>query len=620
MTFTPKELDFIYGVARRLTGSSLSFRPDIIPFNISLRMNETKSKSLLDYIEFALSDPQEKGQLVSAVTIHTTRWFRDSSQIELFFKWVESECLAKHLDQISILSAGSSSGQEAYTIALGMEKLLKRGILRSYHIDGWDIDPLVIGTARKAFYDKREVETNVSESYRSLLSLRQFSEKEFAYVVPDEIKKRVHFKAFDILNGSYDDHPYYNAIFCRNVIIYFDPDAVTKIVENLNSCLLPHGRLCLAAGEHLETTSLGLTHLGHGSYEKNDKTRPDPKSAPKRQDVFNLKSKVPESVLIVDDEEGITDYLALIMENKKVKVTAFNDPLKAADLTPEELRSFNLAYLDFSMPHLDGLTLAKKLRHADPGLPIVMVTAVKSSAIIQSIMNEKVSDIIAKPFHDDDIYSTFRYSALKRLDIADQNVNSFEGVPDVILLGSSTGGPKALEKALVNLPSSCPPIVIVQHIGEDFSKDLLALLLHSSTLESGMNSLDQPLQNGRIYLAQVDAHLKLRKKNGSLYLNYFDGDRVESHRPSVGVLFQSAAEIKGLKILAGLLTGMGRDGADGLYALRKSGAFTFAQNQSSCMIFGMPREAIMMGAASMVGTPEDFNLTIKKLINNQKAA
>jgi two-component system chemotaxis response regulator CheB len=135
-----------------------------------------------------------------------------------------------------------------------------------------------------------------------------------------------------------------------------------------------------------------------------------------------------------------------------------------------------------------------------------------------------------------------------------------------------------------------------------------------------MNSLDQPLQNGRIYLAQVDAHLKLRKKNGSLYLNYFDGDRVESHRPSVDVLFQSAAEIKGLKILAGLLTGMGRDGAEGLDALRKSGAFTFAQNQSSCMIFGMPREAIMMGAASMVGTPEDFNLTIKKLINSQKAA
>ncbi len=621
MTFSSKELDFLFGVARRLTGSSLSFRPDIIPFNIGLRMHALKKKTLLEYIEFALSDQDELGHLLSAVTIHTTRWFRDSHQLELFFQWVEAECVSNKLQKISILSAGASSGQEAYSLALGMESLVKRGILKDYHIDGWDIDPLVIGIARKGYYDKKEVEAHVPEKYRSLLHLKKLNENEVAYLIPEGIKKKVDFKTFDLLNGSYKDHPNYNTIFCRNVIIYFDPEAVDSIVKNLHSCLMSHGRLYLATGEHVEAATLGLNHQGHGGYEKVEKESSLPTSQiSHRPDIFTLRNKVPKSVLVVDDEEGITELISDILKNKGVQVTSFNDPLKAASLTAEEVRSFNLAFLDFNMPGLDGLALLKKLRHSDHDLPVIMVTAVKSKAIIQSFMNERVSDIISKPFREEDILSSFRYSVVERLNSVNPHEVRFDRIPDLILLGSSTGGPPALEKALQNLPPNCPPVVIVQHIGEDFSKDLMAQLLKASGLKNGMVHLEKPLSAGCLYMAQTDAHITLKKKNGSLYVSYLDGERVESHRPSVDVMFQSAALLTGTKIVAGLFTGMGRDGAQGLYDLRKSGATTFAQNQASCAIFGMPREAIMMGAAILIGTPEDFNATLKKYITNQKAA
>ncbi len=639
MTFSAKELDFLFGVARRLTGSSLSFRPDIIPFNIGLRMHTVKKKTLLEYIEFALSDQDELGHLLSAVTIHTTRWFRDSHQLEIFFKWVEAECISKKLKKICVLSAGASSGQEAYSLALGMESLVKRGLLKDYHIDGWDIDPLVIGLARRGHYDKKEVETHVPEKYRSLLHLKKFNDNEVAYVIPDEIKKKVDFKTFDLLNGSYKDHPSYNTIFCRNVIIYFDPEAVNSIIRNLNSCLVPHGHLYLATGEHVEAAELGLNHQGHGGYEKGEVGAQGQKGAkgeigakgekesphtssqtPHRPDVFTLRNKVPKSVLIVDDEVGITELVSDMLKDKGVQVTTFNDPLQAASLTEEQVRSFNLAFLDFNMPGLDGLSLLKKLRHADHDLPVIMVTAVKSKAIIQSFMNEGVSDIISKPFREDDILGSFRYSTVARLHSVTAHELGFDRMPDLVLLGSSTGGPKALESALQNLPPNCPPVVVVQHIGEDFSKDLMAQILKASGLKNGMDHLEKPLSAGCLYMAQADAHITLKKKNGLLYVSYLNGERVESHRPSVDVMFQSAALLTDTKIVAGLFTGMGRDGAQGLYDLRKSGASTFAQNQASCMIFGMPREAIMMGAAILIGTPEDFNDHLKKYITNQKAA
>ena len=506
-------------------------------------------------------------------------------------------------------------------MALGMESLVKRRILKDYHVDGWDIDPLVIGIARKGYYDKKEVEAHVPQAYRSLLTLKNLNENEVAYIIPEGIKKKVDFKTFDILIGSYKDHPNYNTIFCRNVIIYFDEEAVNSIVKNLHSCLMSHGRLYLATGEHVEAATLGLSHLGHGGYEKVEKESSQPTTQIyHRPDVFTLRSKVPKSVLVVDDDEGIAELFSDILTEKGIQVTVFNDPLKAASLSVEQLRTFNLAFIDFSMPVLDGLSLVKKLRHSDHDLPVVMVTAVKSKAIIQSFMNEKVTDIISKPFYRDDIVATFRYSVEERLHKGNPNDVRFDRIPDLVLLGSSTGGPNALERALRKLPANCPPVVIVQHIGEDFSKDLMAQILKASGLKNGMDHLGQPLRAGCIYMAQADAHITLKKKNGSLYVSYLDGERVESHRPSVDVMFQSAALLTDTKIVAGLFTGMGRDGAQGLYDLRKSGATTFAQNQASCMIFGMPREAIMMGAAVLIGTPEDFNATLKKCITNQKPA
>lgn len=165
----------------------------------------------------------------------------------------------------------------------------------------------------------------------------------------------------------------------------------------------------------------------------------------------------------------------------------------------------------------------------------------------------------------------------------------------VILVGASTGGTEALKTFLLGMPAQCPPVLVVQHMPENFTGSFARRLdslcaPHVVEAQGG-----ERLEAGTVYIAPGHSHLKIRR-SGALYTELSDGPPVNRHRPSVDVLFDSGAEVLGRQAVAVILTGMGKDGAQGLLRLRRAGARTFGQDEASCVVYGMPREAFLVGA------------------------
>jgi two-component system chemotaxis response regulator CheB len=194
--------------------------------------------------------------------------------------------------------------------------------------------------------------------------------------------------------------------------------------------------------------------------------------------------------------------------------------------------------------------------------------------------------------------------------------------PDLILIGASTGGTQALVHLLKDMPYEiCPPVMVVQHIPEFFSKAFRQRLMDASGLKAGEMHDGQALRAGHLYMALGSYHIAVIRSGKKLLLKLSQDPPILGHRPSVEYLFQSAARINDLSITAILLTGMGRDGAQGLKSLNMNGAFTIAQDPNSSTVFGMPKEAIMLGAVDLIGSPLEIrSILIQALQGNSSPA
>lgn len=170
----------------------------------------------------------------------------------------------------------------------------------------------------------------------------------------------------------------------------------------------------------------------------------------------------------------------------------------------------------------------------------------------------------------------------------------------LLVIGASTGGTEALKTLLSALPPTMPPILVVQHMPEMFTGPFAARLDGLMALSVCEAQSGQRLEGGRVYIAPGNAHLLVKEQGGGWVTELSYLAEVNRHRPAVDVLFRSAANIVGASVLAVILTGMGRDGAKGMVELKQTGAYTIAQDQASCVVFGMPKEAIATGAIDEV--------------------
>jgi two-component system chemotaxis response regulator CheB len=276
--------------------------------------------------------------------------------------------------------------------------------------------------------------------------------------------------------------------------------------------------------------------------------------------------------------------------------------------------------LDIEMPRMDGITFLKKIMHEHP-TPVIICSTLAESGTKTSIeaLAAGAVAIITKPklglkqFLNDssnDLIQTVKAAAaanVKKLMVVEkQNADvilspaSSHGAMTltterVVALGTSTGGTQALEVVLRVLPRVCPGIVIVQHMPEKFTAEFakrLDSLCQISVKEAQHN--DRVVQ-GQALIAPGGKHMVMRRNGAQYFVDVIDGPLVNRHRPSVDVLFRSVAKSAGANALGVIMTGMGDDGAAGLAEMHKAGARTLAQDEESCVVFGMPKEAIKRG-------------------------
>lgn len=329
-----------------------------------------------------------------------------------------------------------------------------------------------------------------------------------------------------------------------------------------------------------------------------------------REAVLKTHAGRPIRVLIVDDSAIVRKILADSLRGEagiEVVGTA-PDPFVARDkiveLKPDVLT------LDIEMPRMDGLTFLDKLMRHYP-LPAIVISALgASSSLAMEALARGAVEVLAKPAGSHSVgvigpalAKKVRAAAASRpaarLAAAGTGVQPATAIyPALVAIGASTGGTQAIERVLKEFPAASPPVLIVQHIPSGFSRAFAERLDRVCQIEVREARDGDEVTAGLALVAPGDFHLKLAR--GGRRVKVESGEPVCFERPSVDVLFRSVAEAGVDRCAAALLTGMGSDGAEGLLALRNAGAWTVAQDERTSAVYGMPREAVRLGAAAKV--------------------
>jgi two-component system chemotaxis response regulator CheB len=271
--------------------------------------------------------------------------------------------------------------------------------------------------------------------------------------------------------------------------------------------------------------------------------------------------------------------------------------------------------LDIEMPRMDGLTFLGKLMKHFP-IPVVICSSLTregSEKALTALAAGAVEVIDKSRENADELVAEMRQKvkAASRARVRQRGETPAAPAPrmlatptranrHLIAVGSSTGGPEALQRLLEPLPAGLPGMVIVQHMPPVFTASLAARLDRASALSVHEARDGEPIEPGTVLVAPGDRHLLVRKQGLGYRVELRDGPRIGLHKPSVDVMFRSVAEAAKGDAMGVILTGMGRDGAAGLAQMKAAGAHTIAQDEATCVVFGMPREAIAAGAANEV--------------------
>lgn len=340
---------------------------------------------------------------------------------------------------------------------------------------------------------------------------------------------------------------------------------------------------------------------------------------------MSVKREPPISVLVVDDSAVVRQVMQVVLpRDGDLDVRVAADPLIAI----QKMRTGrpDVIVLDLDMPRMDGLTFLRRLMESDP-IPVVVCSALgeRGAQLALQAIDEGAVEVVAKPrlgvrdfLHDS---ATVLVDAVRAAARAGTRPSRTGVVPrlkaDVVLprvrrrsphatttrlvaVAASTGGTEALAQLLTALPADAPGIVIVQHMPAGFTAAFSERLNGMCRIEVKEAAHHDRVLDGRALIAPGDRHLMVRRTASEYTVQVSDGPLVSRHRPSADVLFRSVAQAAGPNALGIILTGMGDDGADGMLEMRQAGATTIAQDEASCVVFGMPKEAIARGAVDHV--------------------
>ena len=341
-------------------------------------------------------------------------------------------------------------------------------------------------------------------------------------------------------------------------------------------------------------------------------------------------------VLVVDDSAVVRKVFSeeLSKERDIQVIATAPDPYVARDkivkLKPD------VVTLDIEMPRMDGITFLKKLMRYHP-MPVIIVSSLtqKGSKLALEALSLGAVEVISKPAGSysvgemtlqlaNKIRAAARARLLTPTKTSGQVVSTTAPLKalaattnKIIAIGASTGGTEALKVVLTQMPPNCPGIVVVQHMPAKFTTSFAERLNSLCEIEVREAQDEESVIPGRALIAPGNYHMLLKRSGARYYVKIKQGPMVHHQRPSVDVLFRSVAKYAGENALGIILTGMGADGAQGLLEMKRAGAKTIAQDEKSCVVFGMPKEAIKKGAVDKIAPLEEIAKLSFKMITKK---
>ncbi|MFN7728944.1 MAG: chemotaxis protein CheB [Bdellovibrio sp.] len=605
MPFSNTESELIFRLAEKLTGSSQSVesRNDNLLQNVDALMNSLEIKSLEELLMLSKRDESVYQKLISAVSIHTTSWFREAPHFELLLKEAQKFFRNNRTGSFRVASVACSTGEEIYSVALVLKSKLKIEDFERVEFYASDVDPISVETCRRAIYPIAAL-TQIPELFRADVNVGHGRAHGY-FALDAQLRKRFKYRDLNLLTLQLTDfESSLHVILARNVLIYFSHEKQQMVVQSLFGLLQDQGLLVLGHSDRFVNLA-SLHPIGRSSYRKLENSAAGV--------ISSVQQKRRPVALVIEDSATVRKVVARTLSPTFDVHECASSEEADTFLSDHQGESLDVISLDLNLPGDNGGVWLERQRRKGLKVPVVIVSDSSpqdAERVFGALINGAQEYLLKNRLSQspDEIRAIFESLAFAKTSrggyypTAQFSKQKFN--PEVLVIGASTGGPEALQKLLTAPPLDGPPIVIVQHMSPEFNRPFARRLARYSGLPLAEIEGPTPLKAGHLYLADGDHHLEIYRRGSELMIHPNFQAAQNGHRPSVEVLFRSLLSAN-VDSLCMILTGMGADGSLAVPDLYAAGrCYTMAQDQQSSVVFGMPRKAIETGAVCFVGDVE----------------